>query len=339
MSEHEYITDSVNVSSLFLPERGLQGEEIPSFILWYGDDLESINISYDAPLNFKEGFNAEIWNIEEKTVTVKNIEMNGYLGIVFNSEKIDEAEKEVTVNYVLKTNNGDLIEFKRNIILFKPILEIGKTPPVLRVNLERAYIRDRIKIKNIGIGTILLRINATDDSSIKTITPLNEKEFRERFEADFIEEIKGLQLEFPHYSDLLDEMSEWEGKLVMDLTKDERNRFTDYFTILTSTLGNDNDFFEGFVGAFLTVILKNIEIINSINRFIKMLESLVASDIIIINPFDVFVLEEGERELIIKISQTDRMYDDYDDIILDAIKIKSDSNGTIPVYQLFDWRR
>ena len=44
--------------SIYLPDEGLQGEEIPSNLLWENASMEFIQISFCSPLKIREVFNA-----------------------------------------------------------------------------------------------------------------------------------------------------------------------------------------------------------------------------------------------------------------------------------------
>ena len=326
----------MSIKSIFLPNDGLQGEKIPSHILWDDIEADSIVISFQSPLIFKEGYNATEWDLTDNKLTVQNIEVNGYLGLVFESEKTVDLEKSTVVEYSIF--NGDKVfSEKKEITLFKPLLNIESVNTPIRINPDTGYVSSKIVIKNIGLGTLILELSTSDESDIKNVTPIKEKEFQERFEIDFLGELKSLKAEFPSHSSIISEIFTWEGKTIIELTEDERRDFMDFNTRLSDAMASNNDFLQGFIEAIVNSFLKNTEIIDRIHRMVKILESLVSKNILLINPFDVFNFKMGENEVIFKIKQTDRILDDYDDVVLDKLTFISESSGEILVYKLFDW--
>jgi len=93
---------------VYLPHEGLQGENIPSHILW--DDnmsVKSIRIFFTSPLKVKDVFNAKIWKLEGNTLLVDNVEINGFLGVLFETHKVDETEVVSVVEFQIYKLNND----------------------------------------------------------------------------------------------------------------------------------------------------------------------------------------------------------------------------------------
>ena len=324
-------------SFIYLPNEGLQGEDIPSHILWENVKVESIQVSFRSPLKFKDIFNVECWEIHDNDIVVKKVEMDGYVGLSFESSKASAIEVVVPVEYLIYLSNGDVIKEVKEIKLFKPKLEIKVLAKEITVNPKTGFIRGRIGIKNVGRGTIITQISTIEDSPIKLETPPEHREFAEKFVSDLLKEMYNLAKEFPQFQSILDEMLEWETKKFLELSAEERDKFAEYITKMANVLASDKKLLLGFVEAYAKALARNTEFIEAVRKVIKVYESLVSKDILLINPFDEIVLTGKKEEITLKISQTDRVFDIYEDITLPKIELTSSQEYRVPIYRLFEW--
>ena len=83
-----------------------------------------------------------------------------------------------------------------------------------------------------------------------------------------------------------------------------------------TTLANDKELLQGFVESYAKAATKNSEYIEAIRRVVKILESMVSYDIFLTNPLDEIVLDGKSKEILLEIAQTDKVFGEYDDIIL-----------------------
>ena len=324
-------------SFIYLPEEGLQGEDIPSHILWENAKAEHIQVSFCPPLKFKEIFNAESYEIRDNDIIVKKVELEGYLGLSFETSKVSDLEVAVPVKYLVHLSDGDVIEELKMIKLFKPQLEIKVLTKEITIRPETGFVKGRIGIRNIGRGTLIISISTAEDSSRKLETPPGYREFAEKFLSDVLEELSKLGKEFPQFQPLLDEMVKWETEELMELSDEERDEFREYINKLGNALASDKNLLQGFVEAYAKAFAKNSEFIEAVRKFVKVYESLVSKDILLVNPFDEVTLTRENNEIALEISQTDRVFDAYDDILLPKIELISSQPVKVPAYKLFDW--
>jgi len=324
-------------SFIYLPKEGLQGEGIPSHILWWDARAEYVQISFRSPLKFKEIFNVESYEIQDNNIEVKKVEIEGYIGLSFESSKVSDLEIETSVAYLMKLSNGDVIKEERKIKLFRPQLEINMETKEITITPETGFLKGRVGIKNVGRGTLIMGISAAEDSAVQLQTPPEHREFAEKFNADLIKEMSKLAKEFPQFQSMFDEMLKWEKKDLIELSNEERDEFLEYSKRLAVVLASDKDLLQGFVEAYAKALAKNSEFIEAIGKFIRVYESLVSKDILLINPFDEVALTGEKNEIILEIEQTDRVYNTYDDITLPKIELASSKPVKVPIYKLFDW--
>ncbi len=331
--------DNFNTPKVFtyLPDEGLQGENIPSHILWENIKVKSILISFRSPLIFKDIFNAEEWNIRDSNIMIDKLEVEGYVGLSFESKKVSDLEVIIPIEFIITMPNGDIIKEIKKIKLFRPQLKIKAPKKIISIDAYSGFIKDRIKAKNIGRGTLMMRISTTKDSPIKIETPPEHREFAQRFLSDLKNEMSILCNDFPAFKPFWDELVIWDEKDLLELSTEERTRFIQFTDDLTSFLASDKKLLQGFVEAYLKTLTKNAELIETVRKVISVYESLVSKDILLINPLDEIILTNKEAELILEISLTDKVWDTYSDVKLPAIKLVSSRELKIPIHKLFEW--
>ncbi|MDH5634795.1 MAG: hypothetical protein OEY30_03100, partial [Candidatus Bathyarchaeota archaeon] len=85
----EMMTMASYPHSIFMPNRGLQRQEIPVHITWEDPKVKVIKVDLSFPLKIKEAYNIppEIRSYSGSTV-FRKFEVNGYLGLVLSSSRI-----------------------------------------------------------------------------------------------------------------------------------------------------------------------------------------------------------------------------------------------------------
>jgi hypothetical protein len=321
----------------YLPDEGLQGENIPSHILWNNMKVKSIQISFRSPLKLKDVFNAEEWYIRDTNIFVNKLEVEGYVGLSFESTKVSDLEVIIPVEYTITLPNGDIIKELRKVKLFRPQLELKVPETYISIDANTGFIRGRIKAKNIGRGILMMRISTTKKSPVKLETPPEHREFAQRFMSDLENEMSMVCDEFPAFKPYWDELVIWDKKDFMDLSAQERSKFMQFLGSLGSLLASDKKLLQGFVEAYVKALTKNTELIETVRKIISVYESLVSKDILLMNPLDEVILTNKEEKIVLKISLTDSVWDTYSDVRLPTIKLVSSQEFKVPIYKLFEW--
>jgi len=211
------------------------------------------------------------------------------------------------------------------------------------INIDAGYVYNRIEVENIGRGLLILKVCATEESPTKVETPIEYREFVKRFETDLFGELSKLSKEFPKYESLLSELREWAGKNILELGEEAKEKYKFFLKRLQNILAKDMDFLQSFLGAIIKAIAKNSELINEIRKIISVYESIVSTNIIVVNPFDEVILTKENNEIYFKIEQTDAIFNEYENIILSSKIVlkrskKVDFPVKFPLYKLFKWR-
>jgi hypothetical protein len=324
-------------SLAYLPKEGLQGEDIPSHILWENAEIKSIQVSFCPPLKFKEIFNASVWKLGNNEIIVEKVELNGYVGLTFESSKVTDLEVVIPVQYLITLSNGSVIKETREIDLFRPQLRLRAQAKRIVITPKTGYVKDRIKIKNVGRGVLIICIFTEKDSPTQLGPSPEYREFAEKFLSDLFEELSNLAKEFPQFQQVLNDMYEMETKDVLKLTDKEREKFIEYANRLVNVLASNRDLLLGYANAYGKALAKNSQLIEAIKRVVKLYESLVSKNMLLINPFDEVAVTKKKTEVILKIAQTDKVLDSYEHVPVPTIELISSEEVRVPVYKLFEW--
>ena len=128
----------MTIESIFLPDEGLQGEDIPSHIIWKNMNYSDIMINLPPILRLKEIYNVneDQWVMNQNTLTVKDVEVDGYLGLLFESIRSDEEkEKYGEIDYrFINTEDKIIFQTKKSIRLFRPFVFFEDVPQGIKIS-------------------------------------------------------------------------------------------------------------------------------------------------------------------------------------------------------------
>jgi hypothetical protein len=321
----------------YLPGEGLQGEDIPSHALWENAKVKSIEVSFCSPLKFKEVFNAESWAVKDNTIFVEKVECDGYIGLSFGSSKVAKLEVIASVEYSINLADGGTIKEVKEIKLFRPQLGLGIQNKSIIIMPKTRYIKDRIRIKNVGRGTLMIYISTEKESPAQLEVSRENREFVEKFTSDLLEQLSKVATDFPQLKPYLESIGKWEAKDAFTISEEERSHAEELTNGLAHLLASNRDLLEGFMSAYGRALARNSELIEVIRRVVSLYESLLSKDILLVNPFDEIAVN-GKVNVALRISQTDKVFDNYEDVPLPMIELTSSEEVRIPIHRLFEWR-
>jgi len=322
---------------VYLPQEGLQGEDIPSYILWENGKIGKVELSFQPPLKLAEIFNAKSSEKGDCTAIVHEVKLDGYVGFSFKTSKVDPIEVESKVEFILHMVDGKTVNETKNIMLFKPKLDVKLLTTNVEIDPRTGYVKGRIKIRNSGRGVIMMKVAETEDSPLKVETPPEQREFAAKFAEDIKEEMSKITEEFPLFKSVWERMLCWDAKEFIELTAEERTEFGKFITDLATTLASDKRLLQSFIEGYSKALAKNTELVERIRKIITVYESLVSKDLLLINPLDEVTLPDESGELILTIEYTDRVFHIYDDVIIPNIQISGSQGQKFPIYKLFEW--
>jgi hypothetical protein len=323
----------------YLPGEGLQGEDIPSHALWENAKVKSIQVSFHSPLKLKEVFNAESWLVKDNTIFVEKVECDGYLGLSFGSSKVAELEVIAPVEYSINLVDMGTLKEVRKIKLFRPQLGLDVQKNTIAIMPKTRFIKDRIKIRNVGRGSLMIYISTDKGSPAQLEVPRENRESAEKLLSDLQEELSKVATDFPQFKPYYESVFKWEAKEAFTISEEERTDAIQLSNGLTHLLASNENLLKAFMSAYGRALAKNSELLEIVRRIVSLYESLLSKDILLVNPFDEIPVK-GKANVALKISQTDKVFDEYKDIPLPMIELTSSEKEEvrIPVYRLFEWR-
>lgn len=322
------------VVSIFLPDEGLQGEDIPSHIIWRNMNYRNIRINLPPFLKLKEIYNVneDQYEIIQNDLFVNEVEVDGFLGLLFESARSNTEKEEVgeTSYQFLNTENQFVFQTKKTIHLYRPFVFMESVPSSIKIDFTEKKIDNKIKINNTGKGTAILEIKTTEKSDIHETTPAIIQDFLDEFIKDLDKEIDRLKGKYPSYSPFLDKLSTFEE----DPSYDEVEELFDEFERI---IEKDGEFVSELANSFAWCIMNNIHMETIVESFVSYLNSLATTKILLFNPIEVIEVSEKPRRIDLKISQKDFLMKDYEPIEIPPIEISANTVGNIELHKLFEW--
>ncbi|MHA1808803.1 MAG: hypothetical protein ACTSYH_00670 [Candidatus Heimdallarchaeaceae archaeon] len=329
----------MGIRSHFLPSNALQGEEIPSFILWNDLVFDQIEIEKSSCCNLVEIHNVDEDSIEhyDSKIIIKNVEVDGYLGLLFKSERTDAllVEAHLTYNFI---KDGQKIEAIENTIsLFKPQLEIIHIPEVIHVKNGVISEDEKIVLANIGEGTCKIKFNTGDNSDITISHPKRIKEFLDGFTLSFDEGVDSIRNKYENYDEAFS-ILKWLIHTMFDPGNEELLKEIEEKTeTLDDIFESDEKFFRDVIRVYAAAIMKNMSIITAFEQFLDYLKSMAKNRVMLINALDSISVSPKGEYLELVISYTDLLNTKIPNIELDPIQIISDTEIDLSLFSLFSW--
>ena len=280
-------------------------------------------------------------NIDENSVKIKEFEVNGYVGFVFETQLLEEPESFKCIKFDiqdLKTLKNK--RFVKKIKLFRPSIEIINIPSQIAIKYndetKNYEIDNKIHLKNIGKGTAIVSVKLASENDFEIAMPDGMRDFAKNFFVDLEIEFKHLKLEFNEYSDIIDKFL-YTFKQPDSFEKDNISKAQAIQSELSNIFENDEKFLESFSFAIWNSYLKNIQLVTKIESFMNYLNSIGDNKIILANAVDLLKSNKPIGDLKLSIQITDLNYNEYPLIEIPKISIICSDECKIPIHSLFDW--
>ena len=332
--------DALPVKSLYVPPQAIQGEEIPSHILWDALDYSSIKVSLPDGVKLKEIYNVneDKFKVSNGEVVIEKVAVDGYLGFLFSTFKLSEYSKDVELGFAFVDHKGEKIfQESRTIHLFRPDLKIIELPEVIKVNPENNQVQNKIKLQKVGQGTLIINFNTSVESETQRKTPDTINEFLDNVKKDLELNLNEIKKSFPQYSAPIDQylyflLNAWN---TYNELGDLKRVSQELYKALKASEKFANAFFEALASAFI----KNIKFFTLPESLLKYLDSVLARKVWLIQPWQIISVSKEAKTLVLEILPTNLLLDDkYELVKLPPVKVQATSNGSIEIARLFEWR-
>lgn len=328
------------VKSLFVPSYALQGEDVPAHITWCDLNFEYIRIDLPEILAATELYNVQEEMVETRrgTLIIRKtaIEVDGYLGILFSSRRIEQpsTKNRITFSFVNK-DGATVLEERREIRLFRPFIEIAEMPAEIRVDLEKNFVFNRIKVKKGGEGTLLLKILTSPDSDVQIKTPSSMLEYKNRLVRNLQQEYLELREKYPQYKDFLEEHillteSGWnkEGDLMF---------LKEFIRRLLEIHAENEEFTDRFKIALGNALWRSLRFLSIPETFLRYIRSVSSKRIWLSRPENVLNVSPKPNSLKFEIMLADLLLEPHETLRLPSVKVTGTKEGEIEVVKLFEW--
>ncbi len=327
---------SKNLVKVYLPGEALQGEEIPSFALWKGTIFETIQVRIPHGLKVSEVYNVAKgdWAFSGAELSVKQVEVNGYLGLVITSEQMEETSKEVELHWDFFQKDGKFSESKR-IHVFRPLIEV-EVPSEVRLEKSLKVVANPLRIENKGLGTVIIGVRALDDSKATLEEPVVVSDFVKSFNEDVKAGFGELKTRFPDLHRLIGEvalvfsdppnLSEREGvqrlQRIGEEVKQTNQEYADFGKSIGEVLGS--------------ALLANLQKFNIFQQLAEYIHSVQGRKVLVRDPLNTVHVGPGKTKLHFRVEYTDLAYGYYPHVEIKTM-IHSDEDKIFPLYKLFKW--
>ena len=325
--------------SSYLPDEALQGQDVPSHIIWEDVDFDLIEIVLYPDIQLKEIYNLkkENYKIEDNKIIINNKKQKGYIGIVYNTLISKEKAIDKIIKYVFY-KDGEIIEvIAASVHMFRADIILNKVPESILVKFDNgSIIKEKIYIQNYGEGTAIVQIETVEDSQIIKEEPKWVQEFQEFIEEDVDRNIDSMITEHPEHDELLIELRK-QMISPINLGRDNLHEVQTFLERYFDALKNDARFAATLSFFLINVIDKMQSHSNVFNVFNDYIKSIRSQKIIIKDPFGVIKITTEKQTIKIKLSCVDLLQHSCETYDLDPITIEANRDGEIPIINLFHW--
>jgi hypothetical protein len=195
----------------FLADDIIQGEEVPFYLLWKGDDPKRIEIEFEG---FKEII--ELHNAVDTKIDVKNrgavisgFHISGYLGGLLSSEISDQPLVHANLNVKIISNSGETLSLLETRKLYTTRMELVNPPE--EIFCDDSEVSPQIGVNLRGVTTVFLGIEKMEGNEALIDVPPDVKKAMEKFFESVKIGMKNLRPRFPHHRETID--------LILDIPK------------------------------------------------------------------------------------------------------------------------
>jgi hypothetical protein len=331
------------VSSIYIPQHCLQGEELPAHVLWSGQEQLVIEVRIPKELELREAYNVSTGSenqLSARLLRIREVDVPGYVGLVFRSRKLREPRTLAKVRIEVRSSGGDVLRITdREVLLFRPMIRTVKIPSMIeavRGPHQGDAVEPRISMRNVGDATAFVNIEVKGKSRVSICQPKGADEFTLKFMADVTSGLEAAKGEFARYSRLLDRLIEV-ARTRRPFEQEDRRGLMALRRQAVRAYGENREFHSRVIQVVGEAYFKNLQLITEVSLFLDYLNSIGEGRVIVANALDVLKIPAGESPFTIQLKLADAALNSYPPITLPTISIVSDVAQEIPIHSLFDW--
>lgn len=317
---------------VFLPERSLQGSEVPTYITW-PKDHEVIHIRVISSIVIDV---VEVHNASVESGVFHNFQTPGYLGFIVRVPKFKEPSVPVEITYHIEYRGGKVHDERHVITLFRPQLELVSAPPAIRLKKQADGIirpTETIRLRNAGEGTAVIQFltGASDGVLLQPSTALIE--FGKGVKRDIEEGVPSVCQMFPEHRETILKLPKVffpEEPIPLDRRLREMD---DYFIEMFEAARKVPELDAELGQLIRSAIFKNLQEFNLINQFVELMQSIGNEKVLILNPLDTLVIKRRGGQIKLRIENTDLQKNVYPPLEI-TFEMDSDEGIEVPIHHI-----
>lgn len=186
---------------VYLSRDIIQGEEVPFYILWKGEDIQEITLELKGFKKIVEYHNLrDDFPLEERKIKIEDLKSPFYLGGILKTVESNDPFQKAYLKVVFSLLNGEKVELIQERTLFISHLKITELPDHIKSSFKNAPIKMELN----GSTTVFVDMNSLENSELNIILPKEIQNAIDRFLQALTEGLKELKLKFPEYGSLID---------------------------------------------------------------------------------------------------------------------------------------
>jgi len=328
----------IKIESLYVPPDCIQGDTFPAHVRWKAEEPIAVKLFLPEAIEPKEIYNVRPGGFvfEQNTLTIKQFEVDGYLGLVLKSKIYETPSVKESIKIVLEDRTGTE-ETTKEIYLFRPdirILNKPETVTTLHESKGERLFDDAIQVKNAGDGTAIINLRTKEESKILKKNPQEIEQFVTKFLNNLEKNLNQLKSIFPAYSETLDEFLEFVKK--PDLTKESLTTAKVVISKIYDIVTKDEEFLQEFAESLAGSYLSSLQVITEITPLVEYLKSLATSRILLLDSMSILEIPTGSNDFCAEMDVTDFALNAYPSCDV-SLKIRNERKEPIrvPLYSLF----
>jgi hypothetical protein len=328
------------IKSKFFPRQALQGQDLPSHVIWSDLKFDLIRIIHSDNLAFKEIYNVPCnsYAIEKNAIIVKETEVDGYLGVVWSTKLLHQKASDDSIEYQFILNDRVSEKLSFSVHLFRPDVVVGDIPIEIAVKTAKGEVSPKILISNLGEGTAVVDVETVPGTKLQKHHP----EFIEKFLKEYYEEIGAniarLKKIYKENSPLLGSLEKFLLEPV-EFNSQSLKVFEEFINEFVTVLRSNEEFAEAIIRMLVEAVLSNSEFANFYKFVSEYFNSIGGEKMLIRDPFGFVSLSKEPITLQLKVQCVDLLNQVCTPIALPPIVISGDEIGEIPIFKLFEWGR
>lgn len=328
-------TNYSKITEFYLADDIIQGEEIPFYLLWKGEDPMKICFEFEGFKSIIELYN----NISSKTIIegnkiiISGFHVSGYVGGLLSTEIANKPFTSGSLTIKIVNKKGVIENLKEVRKFYSTSAKIKSLPNI--IDLTNLEINNKIDIEFNGNTTVIISIEEMEENECNIDIPSNVKKAIEKMTKILQKELNRLKERFPDHIDAIN---------IFLKEPNEKTSLTKYIESVEENLKQsleDEIFTDALVNVFLNAYFKQDIIRDFILRPIDEYFSEFSIDkVYFSNPLLYITVPQKQCLLAIRVVITNLLNQESSLPLEIKLPIKGDiKSSTIPLKDLFSLRR